>query len=178
MPNCRAIRDGVMPALKAARTALICPRGSETVAKSACCLFLADERFDTGSSGVFACTLGGGLPRRFASSSDAVISRSSSRSVRYLTALGRCLGRTWRCFCADEPCFAVDEVFSPRRCRREQIGCCWLSAVTPHAVIMPAAMPAGNIGRQLGGAALVCGGSGLEGRSAPGIRGHPEAAGP
>jgi hypothetical protein len=91
MPNCRAIRDGVMPALEAARTALICPRVSETVAKSACRLFLDDERFNTGSSGVFAWTLGGDLPRRFASSSDAVISRSSSRSVRYLTALGRCL---------------------------------------------------------------------------------------
>jgi hypothetical protein len=29
-PNCRAIREGVMPALKAARTAFTCPRVSDT----------------------------------------------------------------------------------------------------------------------------------------------------
>jgi hypothetical protein len=38
MPNCRAISDGLMPALNAARTALTCPRVNETVATSACCL--------------------------------------------------------------------------------------------------------------------------------------------
>jgi hypothetical protein len=32
MPNWREIRDGLMPALNAARTALICPRVNEPVA--------------------------------------------------------------------------------------------------------------------------------------------------
>jgi hypothetical protein len=36
MPNCRAICDGLMPALSAARTALTCPRFNETFATSAC----------------------------------------------------------------------------------------------------------------------------------------------
>jgi hypothetical protein len=36
MPNCRAMRDGVMPALKAARTALSCPRVNEAVRISDC----------------------------------------------------------------------------------------------------------------------------------------------
>src|ERR1700722_9041101 len=40
--------------------------------------------------------LGSNRPRRFASSTDAVMSRSSSLSVRYLTALGRSLGSTCR----------------------------------------------------------------------------------
>jgi hypothetical protein len=39
MPNCRAISDGLMPALNAARTALTCPRVNETVAASTCCLW-------------------------------------------------------------------------------------------------------------------------------------------
>ena len=41
--------------------------------------------------------VGSNRPRRFASWTDVVMSRSSSVSVRYLTALGRSLGRTWRC---------------------------------------------------------------------------------
>jgi hypothetical protein len=48
MPNCRAIRDGVMPALNAARTALIRPRVNETSALSTCRrrdLSVADDRF-------------------------------------------------------------------------------------------------------------------------------------
>jgi hypothetical protein len=93
MPNCRAICDGLIPALSAARTALTCPRVNES---SACPLSLDDDCFATGSSVGFGWALGGNLPRRFASWTDVVMSRSSSVSVRYLTALGRSLGRTWR----------------------------------------------------------------------------------
>src|SRR5713101_8321111 len=78
MPNCRAICDGLMPALSAARTALTCPRVNETVATSACRLSLDNDRFWTDLSGAFGTALGGNLPRRFASSTDAVMSRSSS----------------------------------------------------------------------------------------------------
>ena len=94
IPNWRAMRDGVMPTLKAARTALICPLVNEAV--SACRLTLDDKRFGIDASGVVARIPGGNLPRRFASLTDAVMSRSSSLSVRYLTALGRSLGSTWR----------------------------------------------------------------------------------
>jgi hypothetical protein len=96
-PNCRAICDGLIPALSAARTALTCPRVNETFASSACRLSLDDDYLRTGSSVGFGWTLGDNLPRRFASSTDAAMSRSSSLSVRYLTALARSLGRTWRC---------------------------------------------------------------------------------
>src|SRR5260370_27757942 len=77
MPNCRAICDGLMPALSAARTALTCPRANETVATSACRLSLDDDRFGTDSSDVFGWTLSGILPPRFASSTDAVTSRAT-----------------------------------------------------------------------------------------------------
>jgi hypothetical protein len=96
-PNCRAICDGLIPALVAARTALTCPRVNETFATSVCSLCLDDDCFATGSFVGFGWALGGNLPRRFASWTDVVMSRSSSVSVRYLTALGRSLGRTWRC---------------------------------------------------------------------------------
>jgi hypothetical protein len=76
---------------------LTCPRVNETFPNSACRLSLDDDCFRTGSSVEFGRTLGSNLPRRFASSTEAVMSRSSSVSVRYLTALGRSLGRTWRC---------------------------------------------------------------------------------
>jgi hypothetical protein len=36
-PNCSAIKDGLMPALNAARTALTCPRINETAASLAVC---------------------------------------------------------------------------------------------------------------------------------------------
>ena len=36
MPNCRAMTDGLMPALAAARTALTCPLVKESVATSTC----------------------------------------------------------------------------------------------------------------------------------------------
>jgi hypothetical protein len=97
MPNCRAICDGLMPALSAARTALTWPRVNETFATSACSLCLDDDCFGTDASVELGQTLvGSNRPRRFASSTDTVMSRSSSLSVRYLTALGRSLGSTCR----------------------------------------------------------------------------------
>jgi len=105
MPNCRAICDGLMPALNAARTALICVRFNGTVANSACRLSFDDDR--SRSSDGFCWRLGGKLPRRFASSTAAVISRSNSVSVRCLTALGRSLGRTCRCETLSAPAFVT-----------------------------------------------------------------------
>ena len=100
-PNCRAIRAGVMPALKAARTAFTCPRVKETATATGC-------RFGGGLS------VGGDrLPLRFASASATVSSRSSSSSSRCLTALGRSLGRTCRRGCTDEACFVAGGVASP-----------------------------------------------------------------
>ena len=49
MPNCRAMSLGLIPALNAARTALICPRVNESGAGSTCRpeedLSVRDERF-------------------------------------------------------------------------------------------------------------------------------------
>src|SRR5207237_6749320 len=92
----RAICDDLIPALVAARTALTCPRVNETFAISVCPLCLDDDCFATGSSVGFVSALGGNLPRCFASWPDVVMSRSSSVSVRCLTAVGRSLGRARR----------------------------------------------------------------------------------
>jgi hypothetical protein len=97
MPNCRAICDGLIPALVAARTALTCPRVNEDFTTSACPLSLDGDCFWTDASFAVGHTLvGSNRPRRFASWTDVVMSRSSSVSVRYLTALGRSLGSTCR----------------------------------------------------------------------------------
>ena len=99
-PNCRAIRVGVMPALKAARTAFSCPRVNETGAST----FRLGERL---SVGVVS------LPLRFASASVTTSRRSSSSSLRCLTALGRSLGKTCGLAFADEAGFvAGGDVFS------------------------------------------------------------------
>jgi hypothetical protein len=98
MSNCRAICDGLIPALVAARTALTRPRVNEAFTTSACPLSLDGDCFWTDASfAVGHALVGSNRPRRFASWTDVVMSRSSSVSVRYLTALGRSLGRTWRC---------------------------------------------------------------------------------
>jgi hypothetical protein len=94
IPNCRAIKDGLIPALNEARTALIWPRVNVTVSDSAC--RLPSVRGDCFDVLLSALTLGTGLPRRCASSTDAATNRSSSRSLRCLTALGKSLGRTYR----------------------------------------------------------------------------------
>jgi hypothetical protein len=78
-PNCRAIRESVMPALKAARTAFTCPRVNETATASGC---RCGEGLSVGKEH---------LPLRLASASAAASSRSSSSSSRCLTALGRSL---------------------------------------------------------------------------------------
>jgi hypothetical protein len=84
IPNCRAIRDGVIPALKAARTAFNFPLVRGTATSSTRCLrWLLSE-----TSGL--------LPRRRCSASAAVINWSSSASVSRLIAFGRSRGRTCR----------------------------------------------------------------------------------
>jgi hypothetical protein len=100
-----------MPALKAARTALICPRVSDTVPGSSCRLWsVREDRFGTDSS---TWPIDGDLPRRFASSTTAVMSRSSSQSVRCLRELGKSFGKTCRCCGADVTCFVADRDVSP-----------------------------------------------------------------
>ena len=66
MANCRAICDGLMPALSAARTALTWPRVNETFATSACSLCFDDDCFGTDASVELGQTLvGSNRPRRF-----------------------------------------------------------------------------------------------------------------
>ena len=93
MPNCRAITAGLMPALNAARTAFTCPRVKDIVATSTFRpgkdLPVDAERFGTDSRRVLVRWLGDNLPRRFASSRHAAMSRLSSRSLRCLTEFGR-----------------------------------------------------------------------------------------
>lgn len=84
-PNCRAIREGVTPALNAARTAFTCPRVSE-------CGVVSARLWRRLSANTGVC-----LPRRFCSVRTAVSSRSKSRSSRCLIALGKSLGKTCRC---------------------------------------------------------------------------------
>ena len=107
IPNCRAILAGVIPALKAARTAFTCPRVNETSATWACRrLSLDGDRFGAGSGRTFnrwckvcksASTAGGNLPRRFISSRVAPHIKSNSLSLKCLTALGKSFGKTCRC---------------------------------------------------------------------------------
>ena len=117
-PNCRAIRVGVMPALKAARTAFSCPRVNETGAST----FRLGKRLSVG----VVC-----LPLRFASASVTASRRSSSSSLRCLTAFGRSLGSTCRLAFADEAGFvAGGDVFStPAAENRSDLP--WLVAPRP-----------------------------------------------
>src|SRR6516162_4995393 len=82
IPNCRAILDGVTPALKAARTAFnfACVKGTATTTST--------RRLREISAGSF-------LPRRFCSAITADVNWSSSWSSRSLTAFGKSVGRTW-----------------------------------------------------------------------------------
>jgi hypothetical protein len=83
-PNCRAILDGEMPALKAARTAFNfpCVKGTATAST----LRLREISSDTG----------GFLPRRCCSASATESNRWRSWSSSRLIAPGRSLGRTSR----------------------------------------------------------------------------------
>jgi hypothetical protein len=84
IPNCRAIRDGVTPALKAARTAFNFPlvNGSGTC---------STRRLRGLSS-----KSGGFLPRRCCSAEATATNWSSSASVSRFIAFGRSLGRMCR----------------------------------------------------------------------------------
>jgi hypothetical protein len=84
IPNCRAMRDGVIPALKAARTAFNFPLVNKSGTSST-------RRLRGLSSNA-----GGFLPRRRCSAVAAVINWFSSASVSLLIAFGRSLGRTCR----------------------------------------------------------------------------------
>jgi len=81
IPNCRAMRDGVIPALKATRTALSFPDVKAMGTGSACRL-----------RGLL-CDTATFLPRRFCPASTAESNRSRSRSLSRLIALAKSLGR-------------------------------------------------------------------------------------
>ena len=89
-PNCRAMRPGVMPTLKAARTAFSCPRVNETGASA---VRLIRKCFPVSVVS---------LPRRFASAKVTASRRSNSSSLRCFTAFDKSLGRTCRGPSADE----------------------------------------------------------------------------
>src|SRR5437762_8552808 len=76
IPNCRAILDGVMPALKAARTAfnLPCVKGTAATTLTRC---------------LREILAGDLLPRRFCSAITADNNWSSSWSLRCLIAFGK-----------------------------------------------------------------------------------------
>jgi hypothetical protein len=84
IPNCRAIRDGVIPALKAARTAFNFPLVNESGASS-------NRRLRELSS-----KAGGFLPRRCCSAKATATNWSSSASASRFIAFGRSLGRMCR----------------------------------------------------------------------------------
>jgi hypothetical protein len=84
IPNCLAIRDGVTPALKAARTAFSFPCGKGT-AKDFICR-LRELSWDTDSF----------LPRRFCSATTAESNRSSSLSASCCIAFRRSAGKAYR----------------------------------------------------------------------------------
>ena len=82
IPNCRAILDGVTPALKAARTAFNFPCVKGTAA--------------TASTPSLRETAASCFPRRFCSTMTADSNWSSSWSLSCLTAFGKSAGRMWR----------------------------------------------------------------------------------
>ena len=84
IPNCRAICDGLSPALNAARTAFTFPMLIE--ADTSCTRRCSAFSFD-----------GGFLPRRCCSMRIAAESRSSSWSLSAFSACGKFFGRKCRC---------------------------------------------------------------------------------
>jgi hypothetical protein len=105
IPNCRAIREGVTPALKAARTAFNFP-----CAKGGGSAISTRRRFSVGGDCIFV-KLGrtsnrrrklcksvsascGILPRRFRSSRVVACRESSSVSLKCFMALGRFFGKS------------------------------------------------------------------------------------
>src|SRR5215471_11368814 len=106
IPNCLAMREGVIPALKVARTALTWPRVNATLGSSGC-RRSGDFSVVVGSLdarcsvlirvvGRITGVLVSYLPRRCSSWRVASRSRSSSPSSSCLSALERSLGSTCR----------------------------------------------------------------------------------
>ena len=97
IPNSRAIRDGVMPALNADRTAFTRPRVNETSATFNFAVLVGGDCIlvKSARAGMALSTLFGVLPRRFISSSVAACIKSNSRSLKCWTALRRFLGSTY-----------------------------------------------------------------------------------
>jgi hypothetical protein len=87
-PNCRAILDGVTPALNAARTAFTRPCDNGTAIWVG--LSIKGRFFIRASE---PATLAGSFPRRLASSVVTRRSRSNSWSSRYFMPLAKPLGR-------------------------------------------------------------------------------------
>jgi hypothetical protein len=106
IPNCLAMREGVIPALKIARTALTWPRVNATLGSSGCRRsgdFSAVVDSPHARCSVLIWVVGritgvlvSDLPRRCSSSRVAAKSRSSSPSSSCLSALERSLGSTCR----------------------------------------------------------------------------------
>ena len=89
IPNCRAITEGLTPALNAARTALSLPVVNEPAPSSAAGRFEAD-------ASVFDAERVGIRPRRSASRATAVSRLSISVSSKRFSAPARSLGKKWR----------------------------------------------------------------------------------
>ena len=109
IPNCRAIRDGVMPALTAARTVFASPRVKGTSVISTCCRFSGGDDcifVKSGRAGKPVSTTCGVLPRRFIPSNVAACIKSNSPSLKCLTAVRRFLGRTYRGSLSGAACVA------------------------------------------------------------------------
>ena len=94
IPNCLAIADGLMPALKAARTAFSLPVVNEPAPSSAAswrrCGFASATGFSFSG-------LGGSRPRRSASTLTAASSASISTSSNRFSAPAKSVGKKWRC---------------------------------------------------------------------------------
>jgi hypothetical protein len=112
IPNSRAIRDGVMPALNADRTAFTWPRVNEFSAAFNFAAVVAGDFVKSGEAGKSVSALFGILPRRFSSSTVAVCIKSNSPSLKYLTAFRRFLGRTYRCGVVSVVAFGAGEAES------------------------------------------------------------------
>jgi hypothetical protein len=106
IPNCLAMREGVIPALKVARTAFTWPCVNATSGSSGCRRSddssVAIDGSDARSpapiwvAGRISGALAGSLPRRCSSCRVAAISLSRSRSSNCWSALERSLGSTCR----------------------------------------------------------------------------------
>ena len=147
-----------MPALKAARTALTCPRVKGTsaistfrrflVARDCICIKLGrTNRWRKGCKSVsMPCGI---LPRRFISSSVAIWSKSNSPSLKCLTALRRFLGRTCRCVADSVVASAAGNFVGGAAAsrtasveKRSGVGCS--AGVRPMPIIMPTSTLDGN----------------------------------